>query len=171
MKISTGDWVTYKNTPNKLPLMVIQYNDRFVSLIEMNDHKPFIFDTPKDTFELFYYKCHPDFYSFDLKFIADCYKVAMVFIAEKIKEEQNKIDSIKSLQLENQNLKRQNKILQVIAKNNRQSFWKKGKIIPNRVAECQYCHQMLLSEDSLPFFKYQPEQDTDSFYCGCRGWD
>ena len=27
------------------------------------------------------------------------------------------------------------------------------------------------SETSLPFFKYQPDKPTDSFYCGCWGWD
>jgi hypothetical protein len=23
----------------------------------------------------------------------------------------------------------------------------------------------------LPFFKHQPEQPTDDYYCGCFGWD
>lgn len=24
---------------------------------------------------------------------------------------------------------------------------------------------------NLPFFKHRPSQDTDTFYCGCFGWD
>lgn len=24
---------------------------------------------------------------------------------------------------------------------------------------------------TLPFFEYRPERETDSYYCGCWGWD
>ena len=68
-------------------------------------------------------------------------------------------------------LKRENKILNVLAFGKRQKEWIEGKVIPGRVAECTYCHSMVLSETTLPFFKERPECDTDEYYDGCRGWD
>jgi hypothetical protein len=41
-----------------------------------------------------------------------------------------------------------------------------------RMAVCPDCGQTRLSATpSLPFFQYRPDQETDSFYCGCRGWN
>lgn len=40
-----------------------------------------------------------------------------------------------------------------------------------RKAVCSYCKVEHDSSERLAFFRHQPEQDTDSFYCGCRGWD
>lgn len=36
------------------------------------------------------------------------------------------------------------------------------------------CSQCGLTRTSIPteaFFKYQPDKEYDSFYCGCDGWD
>lgn len=60
-----------------------------------------------------------------------------------------------------------------------------------RQAECQYCHTKRESKWSLPFFEYRGigsrydfeaeehseyssivgGRQTDSFYCGCKGWN
>lgn len=45
--------------------------------------------------------------------------------------------------------------------------------LPNligRQAKCR-CGAIQPSKLSLPFFKHQPEQEFDSFYCGHYGWD
>ena len=43
--------------------------------------------------------------------------------------------------------------------------------LEGRVAECSYCSNKADSDFNLPFFSYRPQQDRDSFYCGCFGWD
>lgn len=40
-----------------------------------------------------------------------------------------------------------------------------------RFASCPYCGTELPSHKSLPMFRERPTYKTDSFYCGCRGWD
>lgn len=68
-------------------------------------------------------------------------------------------------------IQRSKEIEEVLKEQKRDTMWKDGNIIEGRVAECCYCHQKFLSEDTLPFFKQHPERDVDEFYCGCRGWD
>ena len=43
--------------------------------------------------------------------------------------------------------------------------------LTGRKARCKYCSEVRDSKASLPFFEYRPKQKTDSFYCGCRGWN
>lgn len=43
--------------------------------------------------------------------------------------------------------------------------------LTGRKARCGYCGKLTDSKISLPFFEYRPDMDTDSYYCGCRGWD
>lgn len=42
-----------------------------------------------------------------------------------------------------------------------------------RMASCSYCRRERSSSEfeRLAFFKYRPDSKTDSYYCGCRGWD
>jgi len=40
-----------------------------------------------------------------------------------------------------------------------------------RKARCNYCENQTDSDLNLPFFKYEPQLLTDSYYCGCRGWN
>lgn len=42
-----------------------------------------------------------------------------------------------------------------------------------RVASCSYCRREQPSSNfrKLAFFEYRPSYKTDSYYCGCRGWD
>ena len=42
--------------------------------------------------------------------------------------------------------------------------------LAERVAKC-YCGRSKESSVDLPFFKYEPLMENDSYYCGCRGWD
>lgn len=45
--------------------------------------------------------------------------------------------------------------------------------IPNlegREAKCNECGHKARSNINLPFFKYCPDSEYDSFYCGCCGW-
>jgi len=42
---------------------------------------------------------------------------------------------------------------------------------PERFASCAYCGEERESNKSLPFFRERPTYSTDSFYCGCKGWD
>lgn len=47
-------------------------------------------------------------------------------------------------------------------------------VTQGRKAKCCYycsCHNIVDSEPGLPFFKMQPDQEYDSYYCGCEGWD
>lgn len=43
--------------------------------------------------------------------------------------------------------------------------------IEGRTAECEACRLTTSSKWSLPFFHHRPDRETDSYYCGCRGWD
>jgi len=42
-----------------------------------------------------------------------------------------------------------------------------------RMARCGYCGSEAASKDykNLAFFQYKPNQKTDNYYCGCRGFD
>lgn len=42
--------------------------------------------------------------------------------------------------------------------------------LTGRKARCE-CGGTRDSDISLPFFTHRPDCDTDSYYCGCRGWD
>ena len=44
-------------------------------------------------------------------------------------------------------------------------------ILRNRKAKCYWCEKEVESSFNLPFFKFRPEQEYDSYYCGCGGWD
>jgi len=56
-------------------------------------------------------------------------------------------------------------------------FTEKARIVaeePNlegRTARCTYCGQERPSSTKLAFFEYRPDQPTDDYYCGCRGWN
>lgn len=44
--------------------------------------------------------------------------------------------------------------------------------LEGRMARCTYnCGSKTQSKWELPFFKYQPDNEYDSYYCGCFGWD
>lgn len=43
--------------------------------------------------------------------------------------------------------------------------------LEGRFAKCSYCGNKVPSNNNLIFFKYQPDQEFDSYYCGCGGWD
>ena len=43
--------------------------------------------------------------------------------------------------------------------------------LEGRKARCSWCGHTTESRWNLPFFEYRPDKDTDSFYCGCGGWD
>lgn len=43
--------------------------------------------------------------------------------------------------------------------------------LSERFAKCTECGCIKPSNNNLPFFKYCPEKEYDSFYCGCCGWD
>lgn len=43
--------------------------------------------------------------------------------------------------------------------------------LTERMAECPYCSRKRASSADLAFFEHRPNRVTDSFYCGCRGWD
>lgn len=43
--------------------------------------------------------------------------------------------------------------------------------LTGRKARCKYCGEIVDSKASLPFFEYRPDMETDSYYCGCRGWN
>lgn len=45
------------------------------------------------------------------------------------------------------------------------------KELVNRKARCFYCNCTVDSSYTLPFFKYEKDKLSDSYYCGCRGWD
>ena len=48
---------------------------------------------------------------------------------------------------------------------------KSNEGLENRLASCIYCRREKPSDWELPFFSYNEDKDTDSYYCGCRGWD
>lgn len=39
-----------------------------------------------------------------------------------------------------------------------------------RQAQCIYCDNTTESSADLPYFAYQPQQNADSYYCGCKDW-
>ena len=43
--------------------------------------------------------------------------------------------------------------------------------LKGRKAKCSYCGRIEDSKTTLPFFKTQPNEKYDSYYCGCEGWD
>ena len=43
--------------------------------------------------------------------------------------------------------------------------------LTGRKAKCRYCNTHVDSSFRLPFFEYKEDQEEDSFYCGCFGWD
>lgn len=47
--------------------------------------------------------------------------------------------------------------------------------LTGRTARCSYygskCRSEQPSSTSLAFFKHQPDQEYDGYYCGCYGWD
>lgn len=43
--------------------------------------------------------------------------------------------------------------------------------LDGRMAKCDYCGNKIPSEWGLPFFEHRPKYETDSYYCGCGGWD
>lgn len=43
--------------------------------------------------------------------------------------------------------------------------------VSERKAKCSACGELQKSGYKLPFFRYREKESTDSFYCGCRGWD
>ena len=49
------------------------------------------------------------------------------------------------------------------------------KEMPNlsgRKSKCRYCSKMDVdSSFKLPYFNHRTDQDTDTFYCGCAGWN
>lgn len=43
--------------------------------------------------------------------------------------------------------------------------------LEGRKARCPDCGSEVPSDVGLAFFGYRPDRSTDSFYCGCRGWN
>lgn len=43
--------------------------------------------------------------------------------------------------------------------------------LAGREASCTYCGSRIPSSQKAAFFSHRPDRPTDSFYCGCRGWD
>lgn len=43
--------------------------------------------------------------------------------------------------------------------------------INGRKAKCIDCNNIVDSKVTLPFFRYQPDKEMDTYYCGCRGWE
>lgn len=41
----------------------------------------------------------------------------------------------------------------------------------DRIAKCTECGKETQSNPHLAFFKYEPDKEYDSYYCGCYGWD
>lgn len=50
------------------------------------------------------------------------------------------------------------------AKDNVQDMIKKGRAV-------RALKGTTISDPSLPFFEARPDKETDSYYCGCWGWD
>lgn len=46
-----------------------------------------------------------------------------------------------------------------------------GVGLEGRVAQCPYCSKKVTSKWNLPFFEHRPDLPTDSYYCGCFGWN
>ena len=43
--------------------------------------------------------------------------------------------------------------------------------LEGRKAKCSFCGNIVDSDYNLPFFEYKPENEYDSYYDGCGGWD
>jgi hypothetical protein len=43
--------------------------------------------------------------------------------------------------------------------------------LEGREAVCAYDGTRVPSSPNCAFFQYRPDKGTDTFYCGCRGWD
>lgn len=43
--------------------------------------------------------------------------------------------------------------------------------LDERNASCAYCKKEVPSNTNLAFFERRSDKQTDSYYCGCRGWD
>lgn len=43
--------------------------------------------------------------------------------------------------------------------------------LKDRKATCPYCKTEVPSTTGLAFFEHRPDKPTDSYYCGCRGFD
>lgn len=43
--------------------------------------------------------------------------------------------------------------------------------LKGRLAKCYDCKTHATSSWKLPFFQYLKDKKTDSYYCGCHGWD
>lgn len=43
--------------------------------------------------------------------------------------------------------------------------------LSGRMATCAYCKNTRESSTSLAFFEHRPTRKTDTYYCGCYGWD
>ena len=48
---------------------------------------------------------------------------------------------------------------------------KNKESLDGRKAKCSSCGKIVDSEYDLPFFRFEPDKEYDSFYCGCWGWD
>lgn len=44
-------------------------------------------------------------------------------------------------------------------------------VLEGRMASCSHCGKVVPSSEDLPFFSYRPNCNTDSYYCGCYGWE
>ena len=45
------------------------------------------------------------------------------------------------------------------------------KGLEGRYARCNDCGKLTPSRWNLPFFEYRPNEEYDSYYDGCYGWD
>ena len=43
--------------------------------------------------------------------------------------------------------------------------------LEGREAKCTYCSNKCPSSTNLAFFEHRPDRPSDSYYCGCFGWD
>lgn len=41
----------------------------------------------------------------------------------------------------------------------------------SRLMKCRSCGRVVESNQDAAFFKFQPDEEYDSYYCGCDGWD
>ena len=48
---------------------------------------------------------------------------------------------------------------------------RKTPSLAGRFAKCSDCGHKEPSDMNLPFFEYKPDEEYDSYYCGCYGWD
>lgn len=43
--------------------------------------------------------------------------------------------------------------------------------IQDKKSKCIFCEKTVKSDFDLPFFEHKEDQEHDSYYCGCEGWD